>query len=297
MSLSVVIPNYNHARFLPKALDAIVSQSLPPLEVIIVDDASTDESVMIIESYQKKYSFIHLYKNERNLGAVATLNKAVDLSQGKYLACCASDDEILPGFFEESVTLLEKHPQAAFCSSQYCTFYDESEQMKIQRVKLKSVLTPNEFCKQLQFNDIRIGGQNAIFHREKLKAAGKFLPELSFLCDWFLIAVLGLRHGLCTIDKPLTKLRIHQKSFSQNGIQNKKNLNEILTTLAGLLEEPRFADVKDSFLKSGLVYQLGLYFDPLYLQKKHRKFMTPAWAFHTGIDWLKNCKHRLTCRS
>jgi len=60
-TLSVIMSNYNHSRFLPEALDAIVNQSRQPDEFIIIDDASTDNSVEIIQSYASRYPFIKLY--------------------------------------------------------------------------------------------------------------------------------------------------------------------------------------------------------------------------------------------
>lgn len=299
MTLSVLIPNYNQGHYLSNALEAIVNQSLKPNEIIIVDDASVDNSIEIIERFRKKYPYIVLYRNDTNKGAVYALNRALDCAKGTYVACCASDDQILPGFFEESIALLKKNPTAGFCSSQYSFFYDGEDKIHVRKSLLSkelAYLSPQDFFKALKFKDIRIGGQNIIFDREKMVQAGKFLPEMSFLCDWFLIAVLGLRHGACFIPKPLTKLRVHKNSFSQSNLKNKKKLIDILEKLDTILSKPTFDDIKVQFLISGLVYQLGLHFHPVYFQKKYRKFMTPAWAFHNSIDFLKHCKHRLKCR-
>src|SRR6266540_3959461 len=115
--LSVVVPTYNHAHYLPRALDAILGQSLQPREVIIVDDASTDGSQRLIEDYARKHPAIRAVRNERNLGVVASLNRGAELSSGEYLVFAASDDYILPGFYEKSIALLERFPQAGLSTA------------------------------------------------------------------------------------------------------------------------------------------------------------------------------------
>ncbi|MBM3804581.1 MAG: glycosyltransferase family 2 protein [Acidimicrobiia bacterium] len=84
-TLSVIIPNYNHAAFLPRSLGAILAQSVQPLEIIVMDDASTDNSVEVIESFVRRHPHIRLHRNARNLGVVANGNRAVDLAQGDYM--------------------------------------------------------------------------------------------------------------------------------------------------------------------------------------------------------------------
>ena len=64
-TLSVVLPNYNHARYLPRALDALLSQELPADEIIVVDDCSTDASQEIVSRYEARYPSIRLVANEK----------------------------------------------------------------------------------------------------------------------------------------------------------------------------------------------------------------------------------------
>ena len=91
-SLSVILPNYNHSDLLETACNAIFSQSIAPLEVIIIDDASTDKSLEIIKSLQKRYPLIKIIQNKKNLGPVRTINKGIKEAQGTYLAFCSADE-------------------------------------------------------------------------------------------------------------------------------------------------------------------------------------------------------------
>src|SRR5262245_37337052 len=110
--LSALIPNYNHARYLGECLDALLSQSRPPDEIIVVDDASTDDSFEVISGFARREKRIQAFRNERNLGTIGTLNRALSLARGVYCYGGATDDYVLPGMFENSLGLLERHPRA-----------------------------------------------------------------------------------------------------------------------------------------------------------------------------------------
>src|SRR6185295_14666668 len=105
-TLSVLIPNYNHGRFISDNLDAILGQSHPPDEVIVIDDGSTDNSMSVIKQYAAQDTRVKVFQNERNMGVVFTLNRALSLASGDYCYGSAADDRVRPGFFEKAMRLL-----------------------------------------------------------------------------------------------------------------------------------------------------------------------------------------------
>ena len=111
-TLSVIMPNYNHARFIPLSLGAVLEQSCRPLEVVVVDDCSTDNSVEVIESFVRRDPIVKLVRNERNLGFMETVTRHTQSLRGEYMFIPSADDFILPGFFEKSLRLLAEHPDA-----------------------------------------------------------------------------------------------------------------------------------------------------------------------------------------
>src|SRR5882762_4120912 len=122
-SLSICIPNYNHGQYLPAAVNAILRQSVQPAEVVIIDDGSTDNSVQILQALAAKHPVIRFFQNEKNQGAVYTINRGIDLATSEYVFLAAADDEIMPGFLEKSLRVLAKYPQAGLC----CTIGDWRE--------------------------------------------------------------------------------------------------------------------------------------------------------------------------
>src|SRR5262245_47253467 len=117
MSLSVVMPNFNHAKWLPRALHALLEQNAPPDEIIIVDDASTDNSISVIEKLASKHASIRLLRHETNLGAVAAMTTGFATAQGEFVLFSAADDFILPGLLQRAIAALREYPEAALFSA------------------------------------------------------------------------------------------------------------------------------------------------------------------------------------
>jgi len=90
--ITVVIPCYNAMPFLPAALESIINQSYSNLEILCINDGSTDETGEVLDQYAQKDSRINVVHNETNLRLIATLNKAVELASGDYIARMDADD-------------------------------------------------------------------------------------------------------------------------------------------------------------------------------------------------------------
>src|SRR5262249_1689145 len=114
--ISAIIPNFNHAKYLPRSVSSFLNQPLLPCEIIIVDDASTDNSLEVLDSLAKKHPLIRVLRNEQNMGCNASMNRAMDQARGDYVLFTAADDEIRPGVFQHATRLLSANPQAALCS-------------------------------------------------------------------------------------------------------------------------------------------------------------------------------------
>ncbi len=112
--VSVCIPSYNHARFLPAALDAIFAQTFRDFEVVAVDDGSTDNSLEILNGYARKYPGrmrVLTHPGHQNLGASATDNLAIQHARGVYWCPEDSDDISYPDRIERQVAFLDRRPE------------------------------------------------------------------------------------------------------------------------------------------------------------------------------------------
>ncbi|MBQ4284435.1 MAG: glycosyltransferase family 2 protein [Lachnospira sp.] len=115
--VSIVIPNYNYGHFIRETMESAVHQTYDNIEIVVVDDGSTDNSVEIVNEYVEKFDNVTLYKNGKNLGVVGNHNRAVELSHGEYIVVLSSDDYLDIHFVEECVKKFEQHPSAGMVVS------------------------------------------------------------------------------------------------------------------------------------------------------------------------------------
>jgi alpha-1,3-rhamnosyltransferase len=123
--VSVIVPSYNHERFVPQTLHSILNQTYKNIELIVIDDGSTDGSHAIIEEWRLKHNFT--FERKANQGLPATLNQGLKYSKGKYLAICASDDYWLLDKIEKQVEYMEKNPNIIACAGNILNVNAENE--------------------------------------------------------------------------------------------------------------------------------------------------------------------------
>jgi len=108
--VSVVMPVHNTAPFLKKAVESMLNQDYGNIELILIDDGSTDHSAEVLAGLRD--SRIRLFRNEGNMGLVYTLNRGLALANGTYIARMDGDDQSLPGRISSQVAYLDAHPEA-----------------------------------------------------------------------------------------------------------------------------------------------------------------------------------------
>jgi len=127
-SVSVVVPSYNHAKFVEKCLRSIIKQTLPPFELLVIDDGSSDDSPQIIERTLKRCAFPADLIVRGNCGLSATLNEGLQRSRGEYFAYLGSDDLWLPQFLSARVETLATR-QGAVLAYGHAYSIDEAERI------------------------------------------------------------------------------------------------------------------------------------------------------------------------
>jgi len=238
-TLSVLIPNYNHARFLPTALDAVFAQSRQPDEVIVIDDASTDESLAVLEDYAARHPVMRLIKNEKNLGVAANMNRLLELCSGTHVVFAAADDCLLPGHFEKSMALLEAHPEAGLCSALIRELSPEGRDNGVVVTPMIAdapcYISPERAARFLLDEGQWVVNNTSIFRVDALKGAGGFMPELAAFGDGFLSDVLALRHGACYIPEELACWRYNPEGYASRTCGDLEGITQIMRTVLRLM--------------------------------------------------------------
>lgn len=167
--VSIIVPSYNHRRYLPELLESIKRQSYRNIETIIVDDGSKDDSVEYLKTVQQTFSFKLIAKN--NEGLCPTLNRGLAEAKGAFIVIIASDDFMPDNRIEEQVNVLSQHEYDVVAGGM--TLISESSQKIKYAPPLKTGLV--EFNEML-FKNL-IYAPTAMFKAETFKKYGNYNKE------------------------------------------------------------------------------------------------------------------------
>lgn len=115
--VSVCIPTYNNGHFISDAIDSILAQTFSDLDLIVIDNCSSDDTKFILEEYINRDDRVRYLCNKSNLGFAKNLNRCLDYSSGKYVKIVCSDDILEPNCLEEMVKVLDNHPEVSLVAS------------------------------------------------------------------------------------------------------------------------------------------------------------------------------------
>ena len=232
-TLTTIICNYNHGRYISRAIEAMLAQSRPADEFIIVDDGSTDDSLSVIRSWVQRHPQIRLLVNERNVGFHASFQRAITAATSDFVYSGAADDRILPGFFEGAMKLAESHPTTGIISGQFVSVDPAGQRLGthgLKRIKQAGYLDPAGYLREVLNVEPATHSLSAatLFRRQPLLQMGGCPAELGSWGDTFAIQTLGLRHGFCYWPHPAMEWTIIPGSLSQTTRSNPLKAMRIL---------------------------------------------------------------------
>jgi cellulose synthase/poly-beta-1,6-N-acetylglucosamine synthase-like glycosyltransferase len=247
-TLTAVVCNYNHGKLIGRALEALLSQSRPPDELIVVDDGSTDDSAAIIQSWADRHSTIRFLRNERNLGLHASAMKALYAATGDLLYQGSADDRVLPGFFEAVCDLMDRYPQAGVGCSQFVTALAEGTRVRTEgyaHVAEPRFFPPEEFRRDCldPLPPTHSLSASTIYRRQRVLEIGGWRPELGSWYDTFAIRALGLKYGLCYVPMEGAVWFVMPQGLSQSNLRDPLRSLHIVRTAAALMRSAEFRGV------------------------------------------------------
>ncbi len=250
------MPNYNHGRYIERALRAILTQAEPPLEIIVVDDTSTDDSCAVIERLMAAHPIIRLMRNEQRTGVDATINRGLREARGDYIALLAADDEIGPNLFSHSLTILAEYPSAGFCFSDPADVARETGEVSTIPLCLSERpcrIAVADFVHILRRNFFNISSNTVIYRRDALMAAGGLPEDLGSMADWFINYVIAFRYGVCYVPEVLGLFYKSRRSYSSQMLRDRMAERAILSRMLELLREPIYQDVMPAFRSAAIL--------------------------------------------
>ena len=173
MRVSVVLPVYNGERFLPKSIDSIIQQTMTDWELLIVDDASTDDSLLIAKEYEKKDSRIRVIKNPENFGLPRSLNVGFEYAEGMYLTWTSDDNMFLKYAFEELSCCLDENTHCDMVCSAMLVI-DENDRI---------IGLHQEYCENEMYLFDTVGA-SFMYRRDILNTVGTYDESLFCVEDY-----------------------------------------------------------------------------------------------------------------
>lgn len=277
-TLTVVIPNYNHAQFLLTNLEALFAQSRLPEEVIVIDDASTDNSLEVLEAFARDRPLLRIIRNPENKGTEYGCNLGLKEAKSDYVFWSAADDFVKPGFVEKCMRLLAQHPEAGLC----CTIGDWRDlivglnpHMGARMGTQARYFSPEDLVRLETANRLFISSNSVIWRRDLLHATGGMRRGLRWHSDWFLIHTLAFRHGICFVPEPLAVFFIRPTGYSAPDPAKVEEHVQVLRNILDLLQTDEFADIREKLKRSGGLFVFGYAMNLLIRkEKQYREFLT-----------------------
>ena len=245
--VSIILPSFNRAYLLPRAIKSILNQTFQDFELIIVDDGSSDNTEEVLNSFKDKR--IIYIRHDRNKGASAARNTGLKVASGEYIAFQDSDDEWIPDKLEKQIKVFEAAPsEVGVVYTSFWKYLNNNEKIYIPNPKIK--LKEKYIFKELLKHNF-IGLPTAIIRKECFEKVGRFDEELSCLEDWDLFIRISRYYQFMFIDEPLLL------SYYTPGSVNEQEGNIKVNALRLILQKNWRDLVLDEYLLARHYFNIG----------------------------------------
>lgn len=199
--VSVVVPAYNHGRYLPECIDSVLGQTYPQIELIVLDDGSTDNTRDVLKSYAGR---IH-WETQPNCGQSATLNRGWSMSTGDLLTYLSADDVLYPDAISRAVAALQAQPDIV-------VVYPDFDLIDAHSHPLRRITAPEFDARDLYLRLVCQPGPGALFRRSAWQKAGPWKAEFRQNPDLDFWMRMALHGNFRRIPDALAAFRVHRDS-------------------------------------------------------------------------------------
>lgn len=222
MTVSVVLPSYNHARYVEQALTSVLAQTCAPDEILLVDDGSADGTADIAERFAPRVTVVR----REHAGIAPTYNACVELARNPWLAFVETDDALEPDYLEAALGFAAGHPEVAWVSTARRVI--DTAGMPTGEIQRKRSPGPYFTTGSLLRRDLG-WASTPLVRRDALLDVGPF-DGRTYGVDTDMALRFSLRHGMGFLDRPLYLYRRHAANTSVSALRNARAVLQILET-------------------------------------------------------------------
>ncbi len=240
--VSIIVPNYNHSKYLNKRIDSILQQSYKNFELIILDDCSTDNSRTIIESYKDNPHISQIVFNVNNTGnTFIQWEKGISMARGEYVWIAESDDYCSKTFLSELVSLLDSNNKAVLAFSHTHLVDSEGRQLEIHwhRESDGKILIHNgrEFARQTMTKQNYISNASmVVFRRTAYYNVPKSFQQYRSCGDWLFWTNICIQGQVIEVCKKLNYFRMHNNKVTVKAGKTNNDWLEVSSILSSFIE-------------------------------------------------------------
>jgi glycosyltransferase involved in cell wall biosynthesis len=254
MSLSVVIPNFNHGKLLARAVQALMAQRPLPAEIIVVNDGSTDNSRSVIAALQACFPCILAIDHKVNRGVAASMNEGLHTATGEFVYFAAADDFCLSGLFASANSALIDHREAAFYCSRVVLVDPAGAILGfrpfMQPSPRAAFLNPKRVRQELARSDQWCVGPAVIYRRNRLLEIGGFDPAMGAFTDGIIVRRLALESGFFFDPQLLVCWEISPTSFSARTALSLSENSQLIAKARDEVRSSFPADIRIGYAES-----------------------------------------------
>jgi glycosyltransferase involved in cell wall biosynthesis len=255
--VSVIIPAYNAARYLSQAIDSVLAQTYQDLEILVIDDGSTDDTPAVMAPYGAPVRYVR----QANGGVSAARNHGIQLGRGRYVAFLDADDTWQAQKLAVQLLALGQQTRAAVCYSAFTVVDEHLQPLTIRRSHRRASALEDLLLRGNVVGSIC----TVIAERSLFAQVGGFDPQLSQCADWDMWVRLAAQTEFLYVDEPLVTYRQHPTNMSRNAPLLEKDSVRVLEkgfALAGpplsLQSQKRSAFARNSMVLAGTYFHAGM---------------------------------------
>ncbi len=224
-TVAVCIPTYNQARYLAQAIASILSQDYPVAEIIVSDDASTDETPSICERFAREIPFFRYHRQARNLGIEGNPDFVLRQAKSVYVVRLDSDDRLLPGYLGRLVTVMREAPEAAYAHGDVWEVDGEGSRVRLRTLHRAPGLQPAHDALGASLRGYRVAANILLFRQAALAKVDYLKDRGDFAEDYHLsVALARAGYGNVYVAEPLAEYRVWQ---DREGVRARRKEREL----------------------------------------------------------------------
>lgn len=209
MSVSVCIPTYNQAMYIEQAVRSAFNQSWLPIEIIVSDDKSTDNTLIILEELVKEVPILKIIKQQENVGIAGNTDKCLRAATGNYVVRLDSDDYLAPDYIAELARSLEEHPEAGYAHAAVQEIDQFGNFLRKRQLFRKSGFQAGTEALQAAIKGYRVAANIIMFRHAALRSVNYITGRPNYVEDYHLsTALAAAEFGNVYINKSLSFYRV-----------------------------------------------------------------------------------------